>query len=134
MNVDPFADLQLDPQVKQAADSVRATMSTWIDGQVNNLTTQMNARAATVANAVTLQAQTELTRILNESDNSLDLIEKQLKAITANFTDPGLKVQSDRLQAAIDAHQAAVAQQKAQVQQFGQLIGTVIQKALTSAA
>jgi hypothetical protein len=133
MITDPFADLKLDPSVKQAADAVRARMSTWIDGQVDSLKTEMTAKAASAASDTVAKVQSQLTDALNNTDNQLQLIQRNLAAISVNFVDPGLKAQADSLQAAITAHQNAVAQQKAQIQQAGQMVGTVIQKALLAA-
>lgn len=130
---DPFADLKLDPDVKQAADAVRTRMSSWIDAQITDLKTTMTANAATAATQASAKVQGAFTQVLTDADGQLANIQKNLAAISVNFTDAGLKAQSDQLQKAIEAHQTAVNQQKAQIQQYGQLVGTVVQKALLAA-
>lgn len=133
MSADPFADIPLSPDVLNAANAVRDRMTTWIDTEVTTLKTQMAAQAANAASQTAAQAQQNLNQILSAADTELKSIESNLAGIQAAFTDPGLKAQAARLQAAIDAHQAAIAAQTAQLQQFGKTLGGVIQKALVAA-
>jgi hypothetical protein len=133
MITDPFADLQLSPDLLTAANNVRNTMSQWIDTQVASLKTQLSAKAGIAASQVATQAQDQLAQVLQTADVQLQNIESNLAALKVGFTDAGLKAQSDRLQAVIADSKAAVAAQKARLQEYGQAVGGVIQKALVSA-
>lgn len=136
MSTNPFADLQLPPEMVKAANDVHEAMSKWIDQQVLELKIQMNSRAASVANAVATEAQQKLKDVLSVTDGDIVTIQSNLAKIQASFTistPQELKDMATNLDAAIKAHQAAVAKQQAQIQAFGTAIGGVIQKALLAA-
>ncbi len=133
MPINPYADLDLPPELKQAAEDVHVALSRWIDQQVVDLKTQMNSRAAVVAGQITSEAQLKLTDVLNMADGELKAIQDNLAAIKTTFTAStaaDFQVMADKLQSAIAAHRAAVANQQVQIQQYGKLIGSMVQKAL----
>lgn len=136
MQTKPFDDLDVDDNVKKAANDVWDRMNSMIDSKVNELKVQMTKNAGVASQKAAQDAQTQLTSALDAVDKQVSNIQQALAAISANpiFTgDAALVQQSKTLQDAITAGQSAISAQRAQVQQYGQLVGGLIQKSLMAA-
>ena len=131
---DPFADLPIDPATKQAAYAVRDQMHGWIDSQVARLKAERASQAQYVVSSDVKQLQSQLYATVQANDQIFSAIVTQIKAFRPAIVQADFDNLVNTLQTAIDAHQQAVEQQKAQIQQVGQTVGALIQKAITMAA
>jgi paraquat-inducible protein B len=132
MKTDPFADLP-DSPAKDAAYAVQNRMSDWINREVDSLKQQMTEKAGTAINKMTGEVTRQFDDALASADRKLATIQQNLAALKLTFSDARLTKLADDLEQAIKEHEAAVAEQRAKIQGYGQLAGTIAQKALVAA-
>jgi len=132
MKTDPFADLP-DGPAKDAAYAVQARMTEWINGEVDDLKKYLAGKAGMAIDQMTAEVTTQFDNVLASADQKLADIQKNLAALKPKFTDPGLQKMAADLEQAIKDHEAAVSEQRAKLNSYGQAVGVMAQKALMAA-
>lgn len=132
MKTDPFADLP-DGPAKDAAYAVQNRMSGWITQSVDELKKELAEKSGTAISNMTKEVTKQFDDALASADQKLANIQKNLTALKVSFQEANLKKMAEDLEQTIKDHEAAVAEQRAKIKGYGQMVGVIAQKALMAA-